>query len=137
MFTAKDLEHIAVWRNELTANRTVEIYMTVEGDEETDPFTGEVIGAAEESYVFDAIVTERASRIDNERKLNEVGSVVIEDTIWVSVSYDQLQTLAETDKGLEVFTEIEYDNFEYIVVGADKKGIGAFNRVEFLAKRKV
>jgi hypothetical protein len=143
MLTARDIQNITMWRNEVIMNRTNPIGLVISLGKQKDAMTGETEEITEE-YEVDAVVTERASRIDNERKLYD-GAKVTEGDLWFSVSMEQIEPLLDIvdpdrelkDRAFESFLEVDYDGVEYVIVGTDKKGIGIRNRVEFLAKRKV
>lgn len=145
MLTDKDLLSIQIWRGELIKKRTVPVYLNVEVGGGKHPLTGEKLPGRIESYVVDAVVTERSSRTDGERNLRnrdeDYGTLDFEGDLWFSVAIDQIEAIFlannfETDtKLLDAMKTVEYDTEEYVIVSTDKKGIGYRNRVEFLAKR--
>lgn len=73
----------------------------------------------------DAVVTELSGE---DRVLND-GVSVEKGDIQFSVDFDLIAD------NYDQFVNVEHDGKKYTILAADKKGIGAANRVEFLARK--
>lgn len=129
MLTNKDIEFMQKTRQEIVHNRQRKLILTVEGEVERDPITG--VEKPTESYelTVDSVVTDRTSRVAAERRIQDQAEVV-EGDIWFSISIDQLDGLNTESIKYALHNEVKY-----AVVAQDPKGIGEYNRYEFVGKR--
>ncbi|MBU5341301.1 hypothetical protein [Caldifermentibacillus hisashii] len=125
MLTQADIEFIKSNRGELTANRTSKINVKYSDVTERDPFTGEPIGESEVTRQVDAVVTEISTGVDRDL---DGGIVVQTGDLTVSISLEQIADIADK------ITAILYDGKDYEILAIDKKGIGADNRYEIIAR---
>lgn len=129
MLTDFDIEWIKANRAELVANRTSTIIVKYKDVNERDPFTNEPIGETEVSRTVQSVVTEisSATGASADRRL-ENGIEVEDGDIWLSINIDDVADI------LDKIERIEYDGKQYEILAKDKKGIGAANRVEIVAR---
>lgn len=135
MLTERDIDMMQEWRDELTANRVVEVTLATISTEE-DFLTGELIETESEKTV-DSVVTERASRTAAEIFFSD-GAEVREGDLWFSVSIKELTRIGIVDKdGYDSLKYAYHGDEKYRIVSWDRKGIGRINRLEFLGKAVV
>lgn len=129
MLTDFDIAWIKANRAELVANRTSTIIVKYTDVTERDPFTNEPIGETEVSRTVQSVVTEisSSSGLGSDRRL-ENGIEVENGDIWLSIAIDDVADI------LDKIERIEYDGKQYEILAKDKKGIGAANRVEIVAR---
>ena len=108
MLTDKDILMIKETRKEIINNRRRPITFFVEGAKKRDPLTGAWVAGDPTEHEVLSVVTDRTSRVAAERRIK-----------------DQ----AEPMEG-----EI-HNRVMYAVVSRDPKGIGEYNRYEFVGKR--
>lgn len=129
MLSKEDIEWMKETRVEVVHNRQRPIKITYTTDSVRDPITGVTKPGASVERTVISVVTDRTSRVAAEKRIREQAEV-IEADIWFSISIDQLTDI-DTDK-------IEYafhNDVKYKVVANDPKGIGEYNRYEFVGKR--
>lgn len=128
MLTKEDIAFMHATRDEIVANREREVTLTVTGEKKRNKVTG-VVESATTKHVVKAIVTDRTSRVAAEKRLQDQ-AVVVEGDLWFSVSIKQL-------KGIDpkAITHVEHIDDKYAVVSQDPKGIGEYNRHEFVGKK--
>lgn len=132
MLTDKDIETMRSWREELEDNRLQNILLIVESVE-YDFLTGEEI-ATETELSSESVVTERSSRTASELNLRE-GEEVREGDLWFSISDRELSRLElSTTEDFDSISYVHHMDRRYRVTAWDRKGIGKWNRVEFLGK---
>lgn len=129
MLTGFDIDWIKANRAELVANRTSTIIVKYKDVTDRDPFTGEPIGETEVSRTVQSVVTEISSSagLGVDRRL-ENGIELEGGDLWLSVNIDDVADI------LDKIERIEYDGKQYEILAKDKKGIGAANRVEIVAR---
>lgn len=129
MLTEKDIEFIRNNRQEVVQNRRRPLLLQVETEAVRNPITGvtESGGTIEKEVL--SVVTDRTSRVAAERRL-ENQAEVLEGDIWFSVSIEQLADINTEDIRYAIHNEVKY-----AVVSQDPKGIGEYNRFEFVGKR--
>lgn len=125
MLTREDIDFIKQSRREIIANRTEPVVLISEKVISEDPFTGEKI-VEEVRKTVDAVVTE----ISGEDRVLDNGIELVRGDIQFSVDYDLIA--ADYDS----FKAVEYDSKRYVILAADRKGIGQPNRVEFSARKE-
>lgn len=127
MLTDFDIAWIKANRAELVANRTSTIIVKYKDVTERDPFTNEPIRETEVSRTVQSVVTEISSSSGGDQRL-ENGIEVENGDIWLSIAIDDIADI------LDKIERIEYDGKQYEILAKDKKGIGAANRVEIIAR---
>ncbi|MGG1594905.1 hypothetical protein [Terribacillus saccharophilus] len=128
MLSDKDIEFMKQADADIRINRThsVLIGWTTELPGEKDSWTGEPTEVTEQdvTVAVDAVVTE----ITTEEHALESGIEVEEGDIIVDVRYEDLPIKAND------IEKVTYDGEEYTIIGADRRGIGAFVRVEMVGR---
>lgn len=76
-----------------------------------------------------SVVTDRTSRVAAELRLREQAEV-IEGDLWFSISVDELVGI-----DAKSIRYVYHNGDKYTVVSEDPKGIGIYNRHEFVGKR--
>lgn len=129
MLTEKDIEFIRKNRQEVVENRRRPLLLQVETEAVRNPITGvtESGGTIEKEVL--SVVTDRTSRVAAERRLQNQAEV-LEGDIWFSISIEQL-----ADINTENIRYAIHNGVKYAVVSQDPKGIGEYNRYEFVGKR--
>ena len=129
MLTEHDIAWMKANRAELVANRTSTIIVKYKDVTERDPFTNEPIGETEVSRTVQSVVTEISSSTGAgaDRRL-ENGIELESGDLWLSIDIDAVADI------LDKIERIEYDGKQYEILAKDKKGIGAANRVEIVAR---
>jgi hypothetical protein len=129
MLNDYDIEFMRQSRSEIIANRTSKIIVKYKDVTERDPFTGEPIGELEVQRTVQSVVTEISSiaKSGADRWL-ESGIKLESGDLWLSVNIDDVGDI------LDKIERIEYDGKRYEILAKDKKGIGAVNRVEIVAR---
>lgn len=129
MLTNEDIQFIKETREEVVENRQREIIVEYRTEGVRNPITGVVeSGTGEQSLL--SVVSDRTSRVAAERRLNEQAETV-EGDIWFSISIGQL---AENKINAEDIVYATHNGDKYAVVAEDPKGIGEYNRHEFVGK---
>lgn len=129
MLTDFDIAWMKATRAELIANRTSTIIVKYKDVTERDPFTGEPIGESEVQRTVQSVVTEISSiaKSGADRWLDS-GIEFESGDLWLSINIDDIGDI------LDKIERIEYDDKQYEILTKDKKGIGAVNRVEIVAR---
>ncbi|MCU7556535.1 hypothetical protein [Macrococcus capreoli] len=129
MLSQEDLQFMFDTRREVIANRRREIeieYRSSVGVK--NKATGVIEYPTLKKKVL-SVVTDRTSRVAAERRLREQAEVV-EGDIWFSISVEELGGI---DAKRIVYAYHNGD--KYSVLSEDPKGIGIYNRHEFVGKR--
>lgn len=130
MLTNEDIEFIKDSRAEVVANRRRLILIEYETEGVRNPITGVVEGGTGEAEVL-SVVTDRTSRVAAERVIREDAEVV-EGDIWFSIDITELERVNVSASDIK---RVTHNGDEYSVVASDPKGIGEYNRFEFVGKR--
>jgi hypothetical protein len=124
----KDIEFMAQADADIRINREVSVLLgwTTELPGEPDPWTGESTEVTQQpvTAAVDAVVTE----ITTEERALESGIAVEDGDIIVDVRYEDLPIKADD------IEKVTYVDEEYTIIGADRRGIGAFVRVEMVGR---
>lgn len=131
MLTEEDIEFMKQTRKEVIHNRIRKITFILESESKRNKLIG-AIETVEKSVEVLSVVTDRTSRVAAERRIREQAQIE-EGDIWFSVSVEQLEQAGVTDN-----KKIKYaihNGDKYRVVADDPKGIGEYNRYEFVGKR--
>lgn len=130
MLTKEDIAFIIATRDEVVANRERQVTITCRGAKKRNKITG-VTEFSTDTHVVNAIVTDRTSRVAAERRLTDQAEIV-EGDLWFSISAKELWGI---DPKSIVY--VLHDGDKYAVVSQDPKGIGEYNRSEFVGKKVV
>lgn len=135
MLTDKDIKFMKETRNEVIEKRRRPIILTLEGDKIRNPLTGVwENGTARQEEVL-SVVTDRTSRVASEKRIKDQAAI-IEGDIWFSISVDELTRVGlDTVQGVENIRYVDHNGVRYSVGSSDPKGIGEYNRFEFVGKR--
>lgn len=128
MLSQDDIQFMKDTRKEVTQNRRRAITITYRTEGARNPITG-VVESGEATKEVQAVVTDRTSRVAAERRLRD-GAEIVEGDIWFSIDIDELDGI---DPETIVYALHNDDN--YSVVAEDPKGIGEYNRHEFVGKK--
>jgi hypothetical protein len=124
----KDIEFMAQADADIRINREVSVLIgwTTELPGEPDPWTGEPTEVTQQpvTAAANAVVTE----ITTEERALESGIAVEDGDIIVDVRYEDLPIKADD------IEKVTYDDEEYTIIGADRRGIGAYVRVEMVGR---
>lgn len=129
MLTRDDLKFMFDTRKEIIANRRRSIdieYRSKEG------VKNKATGVMEYPLIRKSVlsvVTDRTSRVAAELRLREQAEV-IEGDLWFSISVDELVGI-----DAKSIRYVYHNGDKYTVVSEDPKGIGMYNRHEFVGKR--
>lgn len=132
MLSEKDIEFMQQTRKEVIHNRRRVITFVLESDPKRNPLTGAYEKTSQREVEVLSVVTDRTSRVAAERRIREQAEIE-EGDIWFSVSISQLEKA-----GIKDNKDIKYvihNGEKYRVVSDDPKGIGEYNRYEFVGKR--
>lgn len=132
MLTKEDIQFMKETREEVVANRQMAITVEYRTEGVRDPITG-VVESGTASQIVQSVVSDRTSRVAAERRISEQAEIV-EGDIWFSISVDEL---AEFGIDAEDIVYALHNGDNYSVVAEDPKGIGEYNRHEFVGKRVV
>lgn len=132
MLTEKDIEFIKESRAEVIKNRRRTITIEYETEGERNPITGVVEGSTGTVEVL-SVVTDRTSRVAAERVIRE-GAEAVEGDIWFSIDMTELN---RANVQAEDIRRATHNGDKYSVVAHDPKGIGEYNRFEFVGKKVV
>ncbi|MFS0562620.1 hypothetical protein AB1K91_17990 [Terribacillus sp. 179-K 1B1 HS] len=132
MLSEKDIAFIKQANEDIRINRQYEVTLhwieVVPG--EADPWTGQPTEATQQPKEIEiqAVVTEvSVGSTDAERELQS-GILVEEGDIIVDVLLGALPV------DYRKITSVTYDGEDYEIVGADKLGLGGYNRVEMVGR---
>lgn len=129
MLTARDIAFMKRTRDEVVANRRRPLVLHVATESVRNPITGVVEEGGVEEVEVMSVVNDRTSRVAAERRIQDQAEVV-EGDIWFSISLDQLVGI-----NTESIKYAIHNGVKYAVVAQDPKGIGEYNRYEFVGKR--
>lgn len=129
MLTARDIAFMKRTRDEVVANRRRPLVLHVATESVRNPITGVVEEGGVTEVEVMSVVIDRTSRVAAERRIQDQAEVV-EGDIWFSVSIEQLADIDTEDIKYVIHNEVKY-----AVVAQDPKGIGEYNRYEFVGKR--
>ncbi|RPF54735.1 hypothetical protein [Abyssicoccus albus] len=130
MLTEEDLQFIKDTREEVIANRTVDIIVTFATEGKENPFTGEV-SSVEYDKTLRSVVTDRTSRVAAQDRIYQ-GEYIEQGDLWFSIDIDEFSA---EDKPRDMKYVI-HDGLKYSVSSHDPKGIGEMvTRWEFVGKR--
>lgn len=128
MLTKGDVDWIKSNRKETTKNRTTPITLYGEDEKGKHPITGEPRTETIKEEV-DALVTEMESAFKTDISF-EGGVLVEKGDLWVVIDIDDINT------DIRSMSEMEYDGAMFVILAADKSGLGAINRVIIVARRE-
>lgn len=129
MLNKRDIAFMKRTRDEVTANRKRPLLLEIVGEPKRNPITGVEEDGETVEITVQSVVTDRTSRVAAERRIQDQAEVV-EGDIWFSISIDQLDGI-----DTESIRYATHNNVKYAVVAQDPKGIGEYNRYEFVGKR--
>src|SRR5699024_3051038 len=132
MLTNEDIQFIKDTREEVVENRQKEIVVEYRTEGVRNPITG-VVESGTGEQTLPSVVTDRTSRVAAERRISDQAEIV-EGDIWFSISDTVLQTYGINAKDIVYAT---HNGDRYAVVAEDPKGIGEYNRHEFVGKKVV
>lgn len=130
MLTKEDIAWMHETRQEIIHNRRHELEIEYRTTAKKNPITGVVEYSTAKKKVL-SVITDRTSRVAAERRLKDQAEVV-EGDIWFSISIDQL-----TDLNPKNIVYAYHRGDKYAVLAEDPKGIGEYNRHEFVGKRVI
>lgn len=119
-------------RQEVIHNRRRVITFVLESDPQRNPLTGAYEKTSQREVEVLSVVTDRTSRVAAERRIREQAEIE-EGDIWFSVSISQLEKADIKDN--KSIKYVIHNGEKYRVVSDDPKGIGEYNRYEFVGKR--
>lgn len=119
-------------RKEVIHNRRRVITFVLESDPQRNPLTGAYEKTSQREVEVLSVVTDRTSRVAAERRIREQAEIE-EGDIWFSVSISQLEKADIKDN--KSIKYVIHNGEKYRVVSDDPKGIGEYNRYEFVGKR--
>lgn len=125
MLNEHDIEFMRKSRGEILAHRERSIFV-IYPEIDRDPITGVILGETEQEREVNAVITEISSAVPD--RTVEGGITYYEGDIKADIS------LAIVEDVLSRIEKIWYDGNDYEVISADKKGIGARNRVEIVGR---
>ena len=132
MLSEKDIEFMQQTRKEVIHNRRRVITFVLESDPKRNPLTGAYEKTSQREVEVLSVVTDRTSRVAAERRIREQAEIE-EGDIWFSVSISQLEKADIKD--IKSIKYVIHNGEKYRVVSDDPKGIGEYNRYEFVGKR--
>lgn len=132
MLSEKDIEFMKQTRKEVIHNRRRVITFVLESDPQRNPLTGAYEKTSQREVEVLSVVTDRTSRVAAERRIREQAEIE-EGDIWFSVSISQLEKADIKDN--KSIKYVIHNGEKYRVVSDDPKGIGEYNRYEFVGKR--
>lgn len=132
MLSEKDIEFMKQTRKEVIHNRRRVITFVLESDPQRNPLTGTYEKTSQREVEVLSVVTDRTSRVAAERRIREQAEIE-EGDIWFSVSISQLEKAGIKD--IKSIKYVIHNGEKYRVVSDDPKGIGEYNRYEFVGKR--
>lgn len=132
MLSEKDIEFMQQTRQEVIHNRRRVITFVLESDPQRNPLTGAYEKTSQREVEVLSVVTDRTSRVAAERRIREQAEIE-EGDIWFSVSISQLEKADIKDN--KSIKYVIHNGEKYRVVSDDPKGIGEYNRYEFVGKR--
>lgn len=132
MLSEKDIEFMQQTRKEVIHNRRRVITFVLESDPQRNPLTGAYEKTSQREVEVLSVVTDRTSRVAAERRIREQAEIE-EGDIWFSVSISQLEKADIKDN--KSIKYVIHNGEKYRVVSDDPKGIGEYNRYEFVGKR--
>lgn len=132
MLSEKDIEFMQQTRKEVIHNRRRVITFVLESDPQRNPLTGAYEKTSQREVEVLSVVTDRTSRVAAERRIREQAEIE-EGDIWFSVSISQLEKANIKDN--KSIKYVIHNGEKYRVVSDDPKGIGEYNRYEFVGKR--
>lgn len=132
MLSEKDIEFMKQTRKEVIHNRRRVITFVLESDPQRNPLTGAYEKTSQREVEVLSVVTDRTSRVAAERRIREQAEIE-EGDIWFSVSISQLEKADIKDN--KDIKYVIHNGEKYRVVSDDPKGIGEYNRYEFVGKR--
>ena len=132
MLSEKDIEFMKQTRKEVIHNRRRVITFVLESDPKRNPLTGAYEKTSQREVEVLSVVTDRTSRVAAERRIREQAEIE-EGDIWFSVSISQLEKADIKDN--KSIKYVIHNGEKYRVVSDDPKGIGEYNRYEFVGKR--
>lgn len=130
MLTNEDIEFIKRTREEIIFNRLRPLKIKYRAVSKRNPITG-VVESSLITKDVKAVVTDITSKAVEERYLFEQANVVSGD-IWFSISVNELK-----DIDVIKIEEVTHNNDIYKVVSIDPKGLGEYNRFEFVGKKVI
>ena len=119
-------------RQEVIHNRRRVITFVLESDPQRNPLTGAYEKTSQREVEVLSVVADRTSRVAAERRIREQAEIE-EGDIWFSVSISQLEKADIKDN--KSIKYVIHNGEKYRVVSDDPKGIGEYNRYEFVGKR--
>lgn len=119
-------------RKEVIHNRRRVITFVLESDPQRNPLTGAYEKTSQREVEVLSVVTDRTSRVAAERRIREQAEIE-EGDIWFSVSISQLEKADIKDN--KSIKYVIHNGEKYRVVSDDPKGVGEYNRYEFVGKR--
>lgn len=129
MLNDADIAWMKETRKEVVSNRQTLITIAYTGAGVVDEFTGEVTGGATIERDVMSVVTEISSTAGTGSERVLISGIAFEKgDVWLSIDFDLVADIAT------FITRLQYDGQWYTVLAADKKGIGAINRIEVLGR---
>lgn len=119
-------------RKEVIHNRRRVITFIIESESKRNHLTGAYEKTSQREVEVLSVVTDRTSRVAAERRIREQAEIE-EGDLWFSVSIKQLEKAGIKDN--KNIKYVIHNGEKYRVVSDDPKGIGEYNRYEFVGKR--
>src|SRR5690625_3446685 len=123
-----DIDYIRSSRKEIRTHRTKEVTLYSESIVGRNPVNNEPIIEKSTDDV-DAVVTEVSVRPSLDRRMED-GFEIRTGDIIVDINIDDMPSGITGD---DVIT-LDYDDKNYMVMAADKLGLGGYNRVEIIGR---
>lgn len=116
-------------RKEVVHKRQSLITIAYMGAGVVDDITGEVTGGESVERDVMSVVTEMSSSAGTGFERILVNGIAVEKgDVWLSIDFDLVADIADK------IDRLRYEGRWYSVMASDKKGIGAFNRIEVLGR---
>lgn len=129
MLSKEDLQFMFDTRKEIIENRRREIEIEYRSSVGVKNMATGVMEYPTYKKKVLSVVNDRTSRVAAERRLREQAEV-LEGDIWFSISVDELIGI-----DAKKITYAYHNGDKYSVVSEDPKGIGIYNRHEFVGKK--
>lgn len=128
MLTDKDIQFMFDSRDEIIAKRRREIVIEYRTEGKRNKVTGVVEPGKLVTKTVQSVISDRTSRVAAERRLHEQAEIV-EGDIWFSISVKELEGIKAKD-----IVYATHNGDKYAILSEDPKGIGKYNRHEFVGK---
>lgn len=128
MLTKDDIAFMRATRHEIEANRNRDVIIEYRTGGVRNKITG-VVEYGTGTKTVKAITTDRTSRVAAERRIQEQAEVM-EGDLWFSILVEELVGIIPKD-----IIYVTHNGEKYAVVSEDPKGIGEYNRHEFVGKK--